>query len=73
MNQDSVTRTRDGTTQQKTDAYPNLAGDNPTFADGLESDLPLTKDPDEEDATMKNQSALVQYLVLIPWHAQTCS
>ena len=51
LNQDSVTRTRDGTTQQKTDAYPNLAGDNPTFADGLESDLPLTKDPDEEDAT----------------------
>ena len=36
---------------KKTDAYPNLAGDNPTFADGLESDLPLTKDPDEEDAT----------------------
>ena len=51
LNQDSVTRTRDGTTQQKSDAYPNLAGDNPTFADGLESDLPLTKDPDEEDAT----------------------
>ena len=50
-NQNSITRNRDGTTSPKSDAYPDLAGDNPSFADGLPSDLALNKDPGEEDAT----------------------
>ena len=51
LNQNSVERERDGTTSQKIGAYPDLASDNPTFADGLESDLGLNKDPDEEDVS----------------------
>jgi len=36
--------------------YPNLAGDNPSFADGLESDLSINKDPDEEEVSNMNST-----------------
>ena len=55
LNQDSVDRQRDGTTSQKqNDIYPNLPSDNPSFADGLESDLSINHDPDEEDVSSMN-------------------
>ncbi len=57
FNQNSVTRNRDGSTVQVgSELFPDLAGDNPSFADGLESDLSITKDPDEEVVSNMNST-----------------
>ena len=57
LNQNSVTRRRDGGTEQVgSELYPDMAGDNPSFSDGLESDLPINKDPDEEVVSNMNST-----------------
>lgn len=61
LNQDSMEPDINGRSKRKSfdqnGGYPNLPADNPIFADGLESDLPLRKDPDEE--SVNNNSVTV--------------
>ena len=44
------------TEQVGSELYPDMAGDNPSFSDGLESDLPINKDPDEEVVSNMNST-----------------
>lgn len=55
LNQNSVTRKPNGSTEQVgSELYPNLASDSLNFADGLESDLSIQQDPDEEQVSNMN-------------------
>ena len=55
QNQNSRKRTSVGGTIQLNSGYfPDKAGSNPFFADGLDSDLPIKKDPGEEVVSNMN-------------------